>query len=289
MKVGVTFPQSDLYMDSSAVRHWARTVEELGFDHILLYDHIIGADVTARPQWTGFHTSKDRFHEILVTLGYLAAITEKVELVTGILCLPQRQTVLVAKQAAEVDILSNGRLRLGVGIGWNEVEYEALGMSFEDRPSRMEEQIILLRKLWSEEHIKISSKWHTISDAGLNPLPIQRPIPIWYGSTMDKTIDRAARLADGWMPGHRKPELVKPQIQLLHDSLIRHGRDISKYGLHGRFSLKDGAPDDWKTVRDFWDQAGASHFSISTIYSGELTLDGHLSLIEKYATEIGLT
>ena len=289
MKVGVTFPQSDISMDSSEVRHWARCVEELGFDHILLYDHIIGADVSSRPGWTGFHTSKDRFHEVFVTLGFLAAVTEKVELVTGILCLPQRQTVLVAKQAAEVDILSNGRLKLGVGIGWNEVEYESLGMGFHDRALRMEEQIVLLRRLWNEEHVKFSGKWHTISDAGLNPRPIQRPIPIWYGSTADKTISRAVQLADGWIPGNRKPELVKPQIELLREKLTKEGRDISKFGLHGRFSLKDGTPDEWKTVRDFWDKEGASHFSISTIYSGETTLDGHLRLVEKYAIDIGVS
>lgn len=288
MKVGVTFPQSDLALHAGGVRAWAQAVEELGFDHILLYDHVLGADRSARPGWDGFHGSEDQFHEVMVLLGFLAAVTDRVGLATGILCLPQRQTALVAKQAAEVDHLSNGRLRLGVGIGWNDVEYEALGMNFANRARRMEEQIVLLRELWTNRHITFEGDWHRVVAAGLNPLPLQSPIPIWIGSKADVTIDRVARLADGWMPEHRQPELLAPQLELLRSKLDEHGRDQSSFGLHGRLSLKDGGPDNWASVRDFWREAGATHFSISTIWSGESTLKGHLALLERFVAEVSL-
>lgn len=288
MRIGVTFPQSDLPLDVGEVREWVAAVEDAGFEHILVYDHVLGADRSTRPGWDGFHDSGDRFHEILVLMGFLAAVTTRVELVSGVLCLPQRQTALVAKQAAEIDHLSGGRLRLGVGIGWNAVEFEALGQGFGDRAARFEEQITLLRSLWSNPIIDVEGRWHRIRAAGLNPLPT-RPIPIWIGSRIDRTIDRVARLADGWMPENREPDVLAPQLDLLAARLAAHGRDRSEVGLHGRLSLKDGDPGYWRKVRDFWAGAGAEHLSVSTIWSGETTLAGHLELTMRYRDEIGLS
>jgi probable F420-dependent oxidoreductase len=205
VRIGVTFPQSDLELDAGATREFAQRIEAMGFDHLIAYDHILGAGLKNRPDWGGFHSENDRFHEVMVLFGYLAAVTESIELVTGILCLPQRQTALVAKQAAEVDQLSGGRFRLGVGVGWNSVEFEALGQDFTTRGRRIEEQIELLRALWTNGTVEFEGEFHSVPDAGINPLPIRRPIPIWYGSGAEKILDRVVRLADGWLPEPRVP------------------------------------------------------------------------------------
>src|SRR5262245_17092525 len=188
MRIGVTFPQSDIELDAGATREWAQAVEELGFDHIVAYDHVLGAGRTNRPDWEGFHDEHDRFHEVLVLFGFLAAVTTKIELVTGILCLPQRQTALVAKQAAEIDLLSGGRLRVGVGVGWNGVEFEGMGADFRTRGRRIEEQIEVLRALWTSPTIEFEGEFHSLPDVGINPLPSRRPIPIWYGSGAEKIL-----------------------------------------------------------------------------------------------------
>src|SRR5918992_2832003 len=199
MKVGVVFPQTEIGSDAPAIRDYAQAAEELGFRHVLAYDHVIGANPTSRPGWKPAYSHLDKFHEPFVLFGYLAGVTTKIELVTGIIILPQRQTVLVAKQSATLDILSGGRLRLGIGIGWNPVEYEALGENFKNRGRRSEEQIEVMRRLWTHELVSFEGKWHRITDAGLNPLPIQRPIPIWFGGYVDPVLRRIGRMADGWV------------------------------------------------------------------------------------------
>src|ERR1043166_3419196 len=200
MLVGVVFPQTEIGPDPMAVRDYAQAAEQLGYHHLLVYDHVIGANPASRPGWRGAYSHKDNFHEPFVLFGYLAGVTRTLELTTGIIILPQRQTVLVAKQAAAVDVLSGGRLRLGIGIGWNPVEYEALGANFKDRGGRSEEQIELMRMLWTRELVTFEGRWHKITDAGLNPLPIQRPIPIWFGGSDDRVFRRLAKLGDGWFP-----------------------------------------------------------------------------------------
>src|SRR4029453_13337251 len=200
MRIGVVFPQTEIGADPTGVRDYAQAVEELGYRHILVYDHVRGASTRSRPGWTGAYNSEDMFHEVFVLYGYLAAITRTVELVTGVLVLPQRQTALVAKQAAAIDVLSGGRLRLGIGVGWNAVEYQALNENFHNRGVRSEEQIALLRALWTEPAVTFNGRWHAVADAGLNPLPVQRPIPIWIGGYSEVTLQRAARLADGYFP-----------------------------------------------------------------------------------------
>jgi probable F420-dependent oxidoreductase len=181
MQLGVVFPQTEIGNDPSIIRDYAQTAEGLGYSHILAYDHVLGASVKNRTDWRGPYTSDTPFHEPFVLFGYMASITERVGFTTGVIILPQRQTALVAKQAAQVDLLSGGRLRLGVGIGWNEVEYEALGEEFGNRGRRMEEQVELLRRLWTEPVVDFTGRWHRVPEAGINPLPVQRPIPVWIG------------------------------------------------------------------------------------------------------------
>ena len=200
MQIGVVFPQTEIGADPAVIRDFAQTAEDLGYHHILAYDHVIGANLASRPGWQPPYSHLDVFHEPFVLFGFLAGITKSIELVTGIIILPQRQTVLVAKQAATLDVLCGGRLRLGVGIGWNPVEYEALGANFHDRGRRCEEQVDVMRKLWTQNPVTYEGRWHKITDAGINPLPVQRPIPIWFGGTDDRVLDRIARLGDGWFP-----------------------------------------------------------------------------------------
>ena len=199
MRIGVVFPQTELGGDVRAVRHYAQGVEHLGYAHLLAYDHVVGADPSVHKGWAGPYDVRTTFHEPFVLFGYIAAITS-LELVTGIIILPQRQTVLVAKQGAEVDLLTDGKFRLGVGIGWNAVEYEALGKNFSDRGARSEEQVALLRRLWTEESVTHEGPSERVTGAGLAPLPVQRPIPVWFGVASPRAYRRAGRLGDGWFP-----------------------------------------------------------------------------------------
>jgi probable F420-dependent oxidoreductase len=286
--IGLTFPQSDLELDAAAVREFAQTIEGMGFDHIVAYDHVLGAGRKNRPDWNGFHDEHDRFHEVLVLFGFLAAVTRKVELVTGILCLPQRQTALVAKQAAEIDLLSGGRLRVGVGVGWNAVEFEGLGADFKTRGRRIEEQIAALRALWTSPTVEFEGDFHSLPDVGINPLPTQRPIPIWYGSGAEKILDRVVRLADGWIPESRVPETLAPQLELLRAKLADADRDPSAFGLQARLSLRQGDPDLWREYYGWYRDQGFTHFCVSTIWSGATTLDEHLALLRRFCSEVGV-
>src|SRR5579883_498792 len=206
MQYGVVFPQIEFGNDPEAIKDYAQAAEGMGYDYLLIYDHVLSAHPEREPKLTGPYTHEHPFHEPFVLFGFLAGATKRLQLTTGILILPQRQTALVAKQAAEIDVLSKGRLRLGIGLGWNYVEYEALGTDFKTRGRRVEEQVEVLRKLWTEPLVTFRGKDHVISNAGLNPMPIQRPIPIWFGGAAEPALRRAARLADGWMPASRRPE-----------------------------------------------------------------------------------
>ncbi|MBX7251491.1 MAG: LLM class F420-dependent oxidoreductase, partial [Candidatus Promineofilum sp.] len=201
MHIGLVYPQTEYPADPAAVRDYAQTAEALGFSHILAYDHVLGANPDRPGGWTGPYTYQTPFMEPFVLFSHMAAVTTHLGFATGILILPQRETALVAKQAATLDVLCGGRLRLGIGTGWNEVEYVALGQDFHTRGRRQEEQIEVLRALWTQELVTFKGRWHDIPDAGLNPLPVQRPIPLWFGGHADVVLRRLARLGDGWMPG----------------------------------------------------------------------------------------
>lgn len=282
MRIGVVFPQTELGGDPGAVRAYGRRVEELGFTHILAYDHVVGADPAVHTGWAGPYDVRTTFHEPLVMFGFLAAVTEAVELVTGVIILPQRQTVLVAKQAAEVDLLSSGRLRLGVGIGWNAVEYEALGEDFGTRGKRSAEQIAVLRRLWTEPTVSVRGAHHQITGAGLSPLPVQRPIPIWIGSASDPGYRRAGRLADGWFPMMSPGPRLDHARSVVEEAATAAGRDPAQIGMEGRVSWR-GDDDAALAEVTAWSQAGASHLSINTMGAGLATVDDHLAVLARIA------
>lgn len=279
------FPQTEIGADRGGVRAWAEAVEEMGYRHILAYDHVIGAGTANRPGWRGY-TSDDLFHEVFVLFGYLAAVTRETELVTGVLILPQRQTGLVAKQAAEVDVLSGGRLRLGVGIGWNRVEYDVLGENFGDRGKRSEEQVALLRRLWAEPLIDFEGRSHEVVDAGINPLPVRREIPVWFGGTADALLRRTGRLGDGWMPQRGPDETARNSIAVIKQAAIDAGRDPRQIGLEPRLTLANTPADKRREFVDGWRELGATHLSVNTMGMRFGTVDDHLEALRETLTGI---
>ena len=282
MRIGVVFPQTEIGRDPAAIKDYAQTAEELGFLHVLAYDHVIGANPASRPGWRPPYSHLDTFHEPLVLFGYLAGLTKKIELVTGVIILPQRQTVLVAKQAAQVDVLSGGRLRFGIGIGWNPVEYEALGENFKNRGARCEEQVEVLRKLWTKELVTFTGRWHTITDAGINPLPVQRPIPIWFGGSDERALRRLARLGDGWFPLLGPDERCRAMIETIGKYAREAGRDPSAIGIEGRISYGQGSPDAWLRDLDAWRKLGATHVSFNTMKAGLASPAAHIEAIRRF-------
>ncbi len=282
MEHGVVFPQTEIGPDPIVVRDYVQAAEEIGYGHLVIYDHVLGADPDRPGGWHGRPYDKDSlFHEPLVLFGYLAGLTERIELVTGILILPQRQTALVAKQAAEVDILSRGRLRLGVGTGWNEVEYEALGENFHDRGKRQEEQIALLRELWANETVSFDGKWHTVTQAGLNPRPGRR-IPVWFGGGADAVIERAARIGDGWFPIFGPDDRARAALDTLRGHLEQNGRDPASFGIQTQSFAARGNPDDWRKQVERWRELGATHVALSTMSAGLAKPDDHLRVLREY-------
>ena len=287
MRIGVVFPQTEIGADVGAVRAYAERVDQLGFSHLLAYDHVLGADPEAHAPWTGPYDIRTTFHEPLVLFGYLAAITS-LELVTGIIILPQRQTALAAKQAAEVDLLTRGRLRFGVGLGWNAVEYEALGKEFSNRGRRIEEQVTLLRRLWTERSVTFEGEYEKVTAAGLAPLPVQRPIPVWFGAQSQRAYERAGRLADGWFPQVPPGPKLEQARAVVTAAARDAGRDPATLGMEGRVSwTKDGLAKLTDHVGR-WRAAGATHVSINTMGAGLGTVDGHLAVLAEAAAGLGL-
>ena len=282
MRVGVVFPQTELGGDPGAVRAYAQRVEELGYEHVLVYDHVVGADPAVHTGWNGPYDVHTTFHEPFVMFGYLAALTRTLELVTGVIILPQRQTALVAKQAAEVDLLSEGRLRLGVGIGWNAVEYEALNEDFSNRGKRSAEQIELLRKFWTEPTVTFDGRFHSVIGAGLAPLPVQRPIPVWIGAASEPGYRRAGRLADGWFPMMAPGPELDHARGVVEQAAAEAGRDPAAIGMEGRVTWA-GTDDDVLAGVTAWAAAGASHVSISTMGGGLASVDEHLTVLTRLA------
>jgi probable F420-dependent oxidoreductase len=281
MKLGVVFPQTEIGPDPGGVREFAQAVQELGFDHLLAYDHVLGADVSDRRDWPGPYTAEHEFHEILVLFGYLAGIVPGLELVAGVLVLPQRQTALVAKQAAEIDILTGGRFRLGVGLGWNFVEFEALGEDFHNRGRRAEEQIEVMRLLWTEPVVDFEGRWHRVPRAGINPLPVQRPIPIWIGGSAEAAIRRAARVADGFFPQRPLEGGWPATMQQMREWLEEAGRDWSSFGVEQRINVAAGTSDEWRQTADEWRSLGATHLSLATMGGGLEGASGHIERLRE--------
>jgi probable F420-dependent oxidoreductase len=263
MKFGAVLPTQEIGSDPVALRDYAQAVEGLGYRHLLVYDHVLGVKHDRRqPPLYGPYTEQDAFHEPFVLFGYLAAVTSRIEFATNVLVLPQRQTALVAKQAVEVSLLSGGRLRLGVGTGWNYVEYEALGLGYADRGSRLTEQIEVLRTLWREAVVDFDGRHHRIDRAGILPRP-SSPIPVWCGGKTMPAIRRAARLADGFMFGTARPSVFE-QAQVALDLVVQAGRDPAEFGLEAVIDYMDGAAA-WERALSDWEKLGGTHFSIRTI------------------------
>jgi len=281
MQIGAVFPQTEIGPDPAGVRAHAQAVQDLGFQHLLAYDHVLGADPAGHPGWAGPYTDKSQFHEPFVLFGYLAAIVPRLELVSGVIILPQRQTVLVAKQAAEVDVLAAGKLRLGVGIGWNSVEYEGLGMDFRNRGRRLEEQIDVMRRLWTEPVVTYEGRYHCITAAGINPMPVQRPIPIWIGASAEPALKRAAELADGFFPQRPLEGGWPATLDKMRGWLIAAGRDPAKFGIEARVNTATGTPDEWHTQAEEWRALGATHLSVNTMNAGLRGPDKHVERLRQ--------
>ncbi len=288
MRIGVVFPQTELGGDPGAVRAMGQRVEELGFTHLLAYDHVLGADPAVHRDWAGPYDVDTTFHEPLVMFGYLAAVTTTLELVTGVIILPQRQTALVAKQAAEVDLLTGGRFRLGVGLGWNAVEYEALGENFGDRGRRSEEQIELLRRLWTERSVTFEGRHHRVVGAGVAPLPVQQPIPLWIGAASPRAYARVGRLADGWFPMFGPGPRLDEARAVVDEAARDAGRDPASIGMEGRVSWQ-GDLDAVLAAIEAWRQIGATHLTVNTMGAGLTTVDEHLEALEAVADAAGLS
>lgn len=287
MRIGVVFPQTELGGDVAAVRTYGRAASDLGFAYVLAYDHVVGADPEAHAPWRGPYDVSTTFHEPLVLFGYLAAITD-LELVTGIIILPQRQTVLAAKQAAEVDLLTGGRFRFGVGIGWNPVEYDALDQPFERRGARLGEQIDLLRALWTDSPISYDGTFDHVDAAGLAPLPVQRPIPVWIGGASEPAYRRMGRYADGWFPQVRPGPDLDAALATIRTSAEAAGRDPSSIGMEGRVEWSPGDPDRFIRQVDRWRDSGATHIGINTMNCGLDGVGAHVDALERAASLLGL-
>jgi probable F420-dependent oxidoreductase len=295
MQVGITVPITEFGADLAGLRDFVQAAEELGYAHIRLLDHVLGADPQFHPEVPAFpYTHQSYLHEPLTLMGYLAAITQRLQLVTAILILPQRQTALVAKQAAEVDMLSGGRLRLGIGVGWNPVEYEALGEAFHNRGRRCEEQIAVLRALWTQEVVHFKGQWHQITHAGLNPLPVQRPIPIWIGAGRsmspippEAALRRIGRLADGWFPMFSPGQAGREAIARVQGYAQEAGRDPAGIGMEGRVTVAGHGPQDWVTQAKVWEELGATHLSVGT-GGGELrSPQAHIDALRRVKEVMG--
>ncbi len=287
MRLGVTFPQTEIGNDPIAIREWAQTAEGLGYTHILVYDHVLGASLATRPDWKGPYSSATPFHEVFVLYGYLAALTSRIELVTGVVILPQRQTALVAKQAATLDLLSGGRLRLGVGVGWNAVEYEALNENFATRGVRSEEQIALLRALWSDTAIDFKGRWHVIDHAGINPLPVQRPIPIWIGGTAEPVLKRIGRIGDGWFPQGPPDDKARAMVDRLRFYAHDAGRNPTAIGVEPRISIAQVGEAEAPAFLARWRDIGATHISIDFMKAGFTSAREHIDALGRWKEILG--
>ena len=281
MKIGVVFPQTEIGPDVGAVRAYGQCADELGYHHVLAYDHVVGADPAVHQGWKGPYDVQTQFHEPFVLFGFLAAITS-LQFTTGVLILPQRETVLVAKQAAELDLLSGGRLRLGVGVGWNPVEYEALGQDFTARGPRLDEQCELLRLLWTRPSLTFQGRFDQVSGAGLSPLPIQRPIPLWFGGGSAPAYRRMGRLADGWFPQLQPGPELTAAMTAVAAAATAAGRDPADLGMEGRLGWH-GDLDDLAQQAQRWRAAGATHVSINTMGAGLTTPDEHVEVLVRAA------
>ena len=279
MKPNAFFPSLDIGTDPAKIRDWAQAAEDLGYAYIEVPDHVFGAK--GRDGWVPLYNEKDPFHETFVMLGFLAAVTRTIGLSTGILITPQRQTGVIAKQAAEVDILSGGRLRLGIGVGWNHVEYEALGVDWKTRGARQAEQVEVLRRLWSGDLVSFNGRFHNLKDVSIVPPPVQRPIPIWFGGSSDAVVARAAPLGDGWMPIMAPDTQAEEKLAMLRAHLKSSGRDADKFGIEAWLRMQSPDPQGWAAAADGWRRLGADMVMLYPMYR-ITNVDDHIETLRRF-------
>ena len=281
LEIGVVFPQYEIGNDPVVIKDYIQAVEALGYGHIMTYEHVLGANADSSSV-SSLYMHRHTFHEPFVLLGFLAGVTSKIKLMTGIVILPQRQTALVAKQAAQVDVLSNGRFRLGIGLGSNLFEYEAMGENFHNRGLRVEEQVDVMRKLWTNEVVTYRGKWHTITDAGINPLPVQRPIPIWFGGMADPVLRRVARLGNGWFPNGKPDEKMEGLVNQLEVYTQKEGRSLSDISIDARVSIIGQSLKEIESEILSWKSKGASGISINTLDANLKSPNDHIKALTKF-------
>jgi len=284
MQLNAFFPTRDIGTDPGKIRDWAQAAQDLGYAYIEVPDHVVGA--TARDGWTPLYDETNAFHETFVTLGFLAAVTDRIKLSSGILISPQRQTALIAKQAAEVDVLCGGRLRLGIGVGWNHVEYEALGIDWKTRGARQAEQVEVLRRLWCEDLVSFKGRFHDLREVNILPRPVQQPIPIWFGGASDAVVARAAKLGDGWMPIAPPDAEMEQKLGSLREQLKSQGRDASKFGLEGWLRMREADPQRWGAAAEGWCKLGADMVMLYPMYGIE-TFDGQMEQLRRFKEVAG--
>ena len=285
MEFGAVFPHNEIGTDPGAIKAYAQGVEALGATHLLIYDHVLGADPNRAGGWKGAYDKDVAFHEPFTTFAFVAAVTEKLEMITTVLILPQRQTVLVAKQAAQVALLSNNRFRLGIGTGWNEIEYEALNETFTNRGKRQAEQVELMRRLWREDTLTYRGDYHTINGASINPRP-SRPIPIWFGGSAPKLLERCGQLGDGWIPLMGANDAARQCVDTLRRSREAAGLSFEGFGIQAQAQYSGGNPDRWASHAAKWRDIGATHLAIATHNAGPTDVDGHLARIQEYLSAV---
>ena len=281
MQIGAVFPHNEIGTDPGAIKAYAQGVEAMGITHLLIYDHVLGADPDREGGFRGPYDKDVAFHEPFTTFAFIAGVTDEIDLITTVMILPQRQTVLAAKQAAEVALLSNNRFKLGIGVGWNELEYVGLNETFNNRGRRQEEQVDVMRKLWSEDSLDYTGEYHRIDKASINPRP-SKTIPIWFGGSAPALLDRVARLGDGWIPLMGANDKAKACIDTIKQTRKAAGLSFANFGIQAQAQYAGGSPERWRKHAEAWREMGCTHLAIATHNAGPTNVDGHLARIGEY-------
>ena len=285
MEIGAVFPHNEIGTDPQAIKDYAQGVEELGVTHLLIYDHVLGADRDRPGGFEGPYDKDVAFHEPFTTFAFIAAVTKKLDMITTVMILPQRQTVLVAKQAAELAILSNNRFKLGIGVGWNAVEYTGLNENFKNRGKRQEEQVELMRLLWESEILEYKGDYHHIDKASINPRP-SKSVPIWFGGGAPQLIERCADLGDGWIPLMGPNEAARKTLAAIKEKRKSKGLDWDNFGVQAQAQYAGGDAERWNKHAEKWRNLGASHLAIATHNAEPTNVDGHLGRIKEYLNAV---
>ena len=285
MEIGAVFPHNEIGTDPQAIKDYAQGVEELGATHLLIYDHVLGADRDRPGGFEGPYDKDVAFHEPFTTFAFIAAVTKKLDMITTVMILPQRQTVLVAKQAAELAILSNNRFKLGIGVGWNAVEYTGLNENFKNRGKRQEEQVELMRLLWESEVLEYKGDYHHIDKASINPRP-SKSVPIWFGGGAPQLIERCADLGDGWIPLMGPNEAARKTLAAIKEKRESKGLDWDNFGVQAQAQYAGGDAERWNKHAEKWRNLGASHLAIATHNAEPTNVDGHLGRIKEYLNAV---